>query len=367
MDTEIKIGIIGTGQIGRAHLTDYQRIPGAEVIAVCDIDKRKVQNIAQERGIPYYFTDFNDLLKLDEIEAVDVCLHNNLHAPVTISALEAGKDVFCEKPMAGSYRDAKLMYETARRLGRKLSIQLNSLFTMETRSAHRLIKDGHIGKIYYARSCHYRRRGRPFVDGYGTRFFVKKEYSGGGALLDMGVYNIARILYLLDCPEVLTISGFISQQIGMYEERRESSNYDVEDFAVGLARLEGGIVFSIEEAWAIHLDSGSGSFIVGSKGGIKFDPLYFYSTLSDLELQASFDLEAVKARWQRCFPDEEAYDSPQAHWVSALQGRVPLIDTAGIALRTMLISEGIYLSSRLGHEVSAAEVEAQSSSTALAL
>jgi len=367
MADEVKLGIIGTGQIGKRHLHRYQQVPGARMVAACDIDEQEVQRVAAEYGIPHVFTDFRELLAMDEIVAVDVCLHNNLHAPVSIAAMEAGKHVYCEKPLAGSYVDAERMVNKSRELDRMLSMQLGSLFSKETLAAKRLIDDGHLGRPYYAKSSYYRRRGRPFVDGYGTSSFVQKATAAGGALFDMGVYHIGQMLYLLGNPDVLTISGATHQETDMYEERRRQSKYDVEELAVALVRLEGGITFAIEEAWAVHLGGTDGSKLAGSKGGLTLSPFAFHTTISDMEMDGSVDLNSAMTRWLRVFPETAAYQSPQHHWAAALLGKVDLLPTAAIGLNTMLISEGIYLSMELGREVTPDQVKKHSVSTALNL
>ncbi len=203
----IRIGLIGAGQRGQQHLENYQRIPGAEIVAIADINEALAQRVAAQFKIPDVYTDYHDLLQRDDLEAVDICLHNNLHRPAAVAAMEAGKHVYCEKPMAGSYADAKIMYDTAQTLGRKLSIQLFTLFRPETRAAKLLIDDGYLGELYHARSTGFRRRGRPYVDGYGTPTFVQKRHAAGGALYDMGVYRIAGLLYLLGNPSVRRITG----------------------------------------------------------------------------------------------------------------------------------------------------------------
>ncbi|MFW6189702.1 MAG: Gfo/Idh/MocA family protein [Planctomycetota bacterium] len=366
MADEMKLGIIGTGQIGKRHLNRYQDIPGARMIAACDVDEQELQRAADEYDIPRAFTDFGELLEIDEIDAVDVCLHNNLHAQVSIAAMEAGKHVYCEKPLAGSYVDARRMVEKSRETGQMLSMQLGSLFRTETTAARHLIDDGHLGQPYYAKSSYYRRRGRPYVDGYGSRAFVSKETAAGGALFDMGVYHISQILYLLGNPDVLTVSGTTHQEIDMYEERREESDFDVEELGVALVRLDGGITFFIEEAWAIHLEGTDGSKIVGSGGGLSLGPFAFHTTISDMEMDATFDLGSAQTRWQRVFPEETAaLKSAQHHWIAALRGETELLPTAEIGLHTMLISEGIYLSQELGREVTADEILQKSESTAL--
>lgn len=152
----------------------------------------------------------------------------------------------------------------------------------------------------------------------------------------------------------------------MYEDRREESDFDVEELGVALVRLDGGITFFIEEAWAIHLKGTDGSKIVGSKGGLSLGPFAFHTTVSDMEMDATFDLGSAQTRWQSVYPQETAaLKSPQHHWIAALRGETRLLPTAEIGLQTMLISEGIYLSQELGREVTADEVAESSESTAL--
>jgi len=367
MDEKVRIGVIGVGQIGQVHLENYQAIPEVAVVAIADTDREHGQGVAGRYGIPDVYADFRELLRREDIQAVDVCLHNNLHMPVSVAALEAGKHVFCEKPMAGSYRDAEKMVQTARALGLKLSIQLGTLFSWETRAARMLIEQGWLGKLYHARSVGFRRRGRPYVDGYGSPPFVQKRNSGGGALYDMGVYHIASLLYLLGNPRVLRVSGKVYQETEMDEARRAASGYDVEELGLGFINLAGGITLDIFEAWATHLGGMEGSSLVGDKGGIRLEPFGFFQSQGDLDLDTKVDLETFARRTHDLRAKMDSGDSPQLHWSAALQGRVALLPTAELALNTMLISEAIYLSDRLEREVTAEEVVQTSESTAISL
>jgi predicted dehydrogenase len=285
--------------------------------------------------------------------------------PVTVAAFEADKHVYCEKPMAGAYCDAEVMLQTARKVNRKLSIQINNIFHVETKAAKALIDRGMLGKPYYARSTGFRRRGRPYVDGYGSAAFVQKHNSGGGAMYDMGVYHIATMLYLLGNPEVVRVSGKLYQETPMDPVRQESSGYNVEELGLGFVRLKDGITLDIIEAWAIHLDSFEGSYVVGAEGGIRLEPVGFFRNVGDLDLDSTVNLKAFDWRLHSLRENADAYDHPQQHWVAALQGRVELLPIAEIALNTMLISEGIYLSDRLDREVTAEEIRASSQSTAI--
>jgi predicted dehydrogenase len=361
----VRIGVIGVGQIGKYHLQNYSKIPDAQIVAVADVNEAEARRVAETFNIPDVYTNFRDLLARDDIQAVDVALHNNLHMPVTVAALQAGKDVYCEKPMAGAYRDAETMLNVAQECGRKLSIQLSTLFSNETKAAKYLIANGHLGKLYHARSTGHRRRGRPYVDGYGSTFFVQKEHASGGALYDMGVYHIAQMLYLLGNPAPETVTGRTYQETPMDETRQQTSRYDVEELGLGFVRLADGISLDILEAWAVHLDKMDGSIILGSEGGVRLDPFGYFRSLGDIDLDSTADMGAFSWRLHTVRADGDAYDSPQHHWVAVQQGRVPLLPTAEIALNTMLISEGIYLSSARGEEVTAEEIRAASKSTAL--
>ena len=362
-----RIGIIGVGQIGKHHLDNYQKLNKVKVVAAADVNEAELQRVANQYAIPHTYTDFYELLKRDDIDAVDVCLHNNFHAPITMAALRADKHVYCEKPMAGAYVDAIAMAEAAQETGKMLSVQLVTLFAKEARAAKRLIDEGHLGALYHARSVGFRRRGRPFVDGYGSPSFVQKQISAGGALYDMGVYHIATVLYLLGLPEVTRISGKVYQETEMDEARRASSGFSVEELGLGFVKCANGVTIDIFEAWAAHLGELGGSVVMGSRGGIRLHPFSYYNITGDMPMNATFELDSADWRWHQLNETQDAYDDAQSHWVAALQGRVPLLPTMQAALTTMLISEGIYLSDKLGREVSREEVLAQSVSTALKL
>jgi len=365
--SKARVGVIGVGQIGKYHLSNYSKIEQAEVVAVADVNEAEAKRVAALYNIPHVYTDFRELLKRDDIQAVDVCLHNNFHAPVVIAALEAGKDVFCEKPMAGAYIDAERMFQTARTTGQKLHIQCANIFLNAAKAAKVLIDGGHLGKLYHARSVGHRRRGRPYVDGYGSPTFVQKQNSAGGALYDMGVYHINTILFLLGNPNILRISGKTYQETPMDARRQSASGYNVEELGLGFVRLEGGLTLDIIEAWAVHLDKMDGSVVLGSEGGVRLDPFGYFHTVGDIDFDTTTPLDRFEWRQHAVHEVGDVYDSPQHHWVAALQGRVELIPMDEIALNTMLISEGIYLSDRLGREVTAEEVREMSVSTAIKL
>ena len=370
---EVRIGIIGTGIIANQHAERYNSIPGVKIVAACDILEGKLNKFCDKHGIEHRYVDYRDLLKRDDLDAVDVCLHNNLHAPMTIKVLEAGFHCYCEKPMAGTHADAALMFKRAQEVGKMLHIQLATLYMPQIHCAKKIIEDGNLGKIYHGRSYGYRRRGRPFVDGFGEKEFVSEYWAAGGALYDMGVYRISAILYLMGVPKVKSISGQIYQELDMNEQRRKESGFNVEELGCGFVKFEDGATLDILESWAINAGEFPPSMIAGAKGGLSVDlfttepndALVYYTEMSGYPTATSIDIRAERYRLRKVDPSIEIYDDSQTVWVAALRGKCPLPETVNIALNTMLISEGIYMSSKLGREVTYDEIVSNSKSLAI--
>jgi len=283
---------------------------------------------------------------------VDVCLPNNLHAPVSIAALKAGKNVYCEKPMARTAKEAEAMFNTAKKTGKILAIQLGTLFSLEARAAKHFIETGALGRVYYVKTSHYRRRGRVYVDGYATPHFVQKEISGGGALADMAVYHMALMVWVLGNPEVETVSASTFQEIDMDEQRKKESGYNVEELGVGFVRFKGDITMFVEESWAINMDRDEGDCIMGSKGGLRLNPFTFFTEIGGMSVDHPFDLKNFDNRLRSLGKAGEGYEGPQKNFVWAQLGRVPLVDSASIALKVAQITDAMYRSAEERQEIS---------------
>lgn len=367
---EIRIGIIGTGMISREHVANYAKLPNAKVVALCDLNEQSLAKASQEFGVADTYTDYHALLRRDDIDAVDVCLHAGLHAYVTIDALRAGKHVYCEKPLAGTYRDGEAMLKAAEESGKKLHVQLRFLYRNDMRIAKQIVASGVLGDIYHLRTFELRRRGRPYVDMFGSPAFVKKSTAAGGAMMDIGIYNLSNMLYLMDCPEVERISGQVYQKLPMDEARRAASGYDVEETGVGLVHFVGGMTMDLFDSWAVHLDKPLASCILGSQGGLRLspmhpetadhssaDPMMLFTDVAGMPANTVFCEDTIARNCATKDPEDWIHASSQGHWIGALLGKTELIPTARIALQTALIQEGIYLSAAQNREVTAEEIE----------
>ena len=156
---KIRIGVIGAGGISHAHVKGYQSNEGVEIVAVADVFVDKAQEWANRYGVEHVFDDHRKLLRMDEIDAVSVCTFNKAHAQPTVDALNAGKHVFCEKPMSDNLKDATRMLKAAQSTDNILCIGVHSRYDPPQRQAKRVVAEGGLGEIYYAETCHTRRHG----------------------------------------------------------------------------------------------------------------------------------------------------------------------------------------------------------------
>jgi predicted dehydrogenase len=288
MSEKIRIGMIGCGQIAQQHLVRYATMSDrVSLVAASDINEACASETGAKYAIPHVYANFREMLKRDDLDAIDVCLHNNLHRPATEAALRAGKHVYCEKPMAGSYRDAEAMLKMAKETGRKLSIQLAQVFAPETRAAKELIDARRAGRGL-SRAIDGLSSSRPAVRGRLWDADVRAE----AQQRRRRHVRHGRLPHLAHPvpdgqPERHARVGQDVPEDGMDETRRKTSGYDVEELGLGLVRFAGGVTMDLIESWAIHLDSFEGSFVVGSKGGVRIEPFGFFRSYGDLDVSGT--------------------------------------------------------------------------------
>ncbi len=280
MSRKLRVGIVGAGAIGtRSHLPGYQRDPRTEVVALCDPNKDRARAIADEHNIPRIFTDYREMLRVAELDLVSVCTPNALHAPITITALEAGVHVLCEKPMARTGAEAQAMVSAANRTGCKLTIGFHNRFRPPSVALKAFVDGGLLGEIYYIAISMLRRSGIP---GYGS-WFTSKEMAGGGALIDAGVHGLDLALWFMGHPRPVSVLGVTFSEFG---PRRKGlggwgadilegdQQFDVEDLVVAMVRFENGAVVAIETSWAGYSVTHERLQLFGRAGGAELDLSY---------------------------------------------------------------------------------------------
>jgi UDP-N-acetylglucosamine 3-dehydrogenase len=263
---KIKVGVIGCGSIARRrHLIEYAANEQVDIVAVCDIVEERANEMAQQYGAKA-FADYKELMQLEEIDAISVCLPNHLHAPVSIAASNAGKHVLCEKPMATSKQEAEAMIAAAKANNKKLMIAHNQRFVASHQKAKELIDSGKLGKIYSFKTTF----GHPgpeawSIDGAESWFF-NKEKAFIGAMGDLGVHKADLMRYLLG--EFTEVGAFI--------ETNAKKNTEVDDNAVYVLRTSSGIIGTLAASWS-YVTGGDNSTIIYGENGIlrlEADPEY---------------------------------------------------------------------------------------------
>ena len=153
---KLRIGIVGCGGIANGkHLPALKNESDrVEMVAFCDLIPERAEQAAKEYGTPdaKTCTDYHELIADKSIDVVHVCTPNRSHCEISVAALEAGKHVMCEKPMAKTAADARKMLEAAKKSGKKLTIGYQSRFTKEAQVIKKAVDRGDLGEIYFAKA-----------------------------------------------------------------------------------------------------------------------------------------------------------------------------------------------------------------------
>ena len=261
----MKIGIIGSGGIAKAHAGAYKQLPDVEIRAVCDVIPGKAEAFIRDVGLPGAapFEDHHRMLELD-LDGVSVCTPNVAHHVTSVDALNAGKNVLVEKPMAVTLEQAVEMAQAAKRSGKILTIGFQPRYEPNMRMVRDIVRSGKLGKVYYVETGGGRRRGMPG----GT--FIRKDLAGAGAMADIGCYSLDMALNALGYPKPLTVSAYTSNYFGTSPTYHgEAAHFEVEDFGVALVRLEGGTILNFKISWAMHMDTLGATMFLGTDAGLK--------------------------------------------------------------------------------------------------
>ena len=348
-----KVAVIGVGSISGAHIEGYIASGKAELYAFCDINEERLKYMGEKYGVTRLYTDEETMLReLPEIEAVSVCTWNSAHAPCTIMALNAGKHVICEKPMATNAADAEAMMEAAKANGKLLMIGFVRRFGTDCTVVLDLIEHNRLGEIYYAKASYLRRNGAP------GGWFGDKSRSGGGPLIDLGVHVIDLARYLMGKPSAVSVYGATFNKLGnrpgikskksyTSSDRSKDVIFNCEDLASTLIRFDNGAVLSIEASFSINTGSSDNSVqLFGSEGGVKIaDKVTLFSQMDDYLTDVNFDFPTG-------FEFTKAFNREIDHFLGCVRGDISeCINSAEDGVALMKILDAVYLSAETGHEV----------------
>lgn len=354
-----RVGIIGAGSIVQwSHYPNFAHaIESTEIVAICDVQKERVEQFARQHGIPQAYTDYEAMLGKEDLDIVVVAVPNAFHKPMSLAALKAGAHVLCEKPVALTLADAQEMFAVAAENQRVLTVGTHYRWSASMRASRNAVDEGFFGEIYHIRSVYTRRAGIP---GFGS-WFTRHELAGGGCGLDIGIHALDKALYLMDYPEPATVSGVTSSRLGAQgvglggwgidrQALGQGGQFDVEDLAYGLVRFKNGSSLILQSTWAMHLPDQQLMEIYGTEGGaiVHYDALELYRDLHGAPV--TIDVELTPA-FPRAQPVNSALEQTK-DLIRHLEGDANADVVSGTqAMVGIAILEGLYQSAAQGQEV----------------
>jgi predicted dehydrogenase len=334
-EKKVRIGLVGAGHVAQvAHIPAYKKHPNVELVAVVDDDPIKAQRIKAQFGFAEWYEDLAEMLKRAEVDAVDICTPNYLHAPMAIAALRSGRHVLCEKPLARDLAEATKMVNAAEKRNRVLMVAMNNRFRDDVRVLHRFIKGKELGDVNFVKAGWLRNAG----EWRERQWFTERIKAGGGALLDLGtpLMDLAIWTAGLRKPTSVTCS--------VYGKKGRSG---VEDSACAMVRFAGGAALMLEVSWNLREPrTNSYLHVYGGKGAAMLNPLQVHKVIQDVLVNVT---PAIEGSGHHYF--KESYRLEIDHFVECVLKRKKPISAGRDALGVMRIVDAMYESSASGREV----------------
>jgi predicted dehydrogenase len=329
----LKAALVGVGVAGQVgHIPAWKKLEHVELVALCDRDLEKATRVAQRFGIPTATSNFEDILGDPEIDLVDVCTPNFLHAPLTIAALESGKHVLVERPIARTAAEAEKMVKAAEKADRHLACALSHRFREDTKILKRFVDRGELGDVFYSKTGWLRQR----TDWRTEEWRQQKSVSGGGVLMDLGVQMLDLALHVLGNPKVESVSA----------SAHRAGKAEVEDSLVALLRLEGVGVLNLEVTWGLLMEKDFAYLnLFGQSGAALWNPLRIHKGMHGSLVNVTPAVDSPRNVYKG------AIDAQIANFAESVKKGTTPIATGAELLQVMRLVDAIYRSAEQGKEV----------------
>ncbi|MBZ0182258.1 MAG: Gfo/Idh/MocA family oxidoreductase [Melioribacteraceae bacterium] len=329
---KLKLGIIGLGGISQVvHLPIFSKLKNVSIQAVAEVNKNRLLAVGEKFNIAKRFTDYNELLKEANIDAVIIATPTSTHHEISIAALKAGKHIFVEKPIARNFQEAKAINDLAEKNKLLAFVGMNLRFRPDAMLIKSLINSGELGNIFYIRCNWYRKQSSS------EKWFMRKDQSGGGVLIDLGVALLDLATWFLDFPDLdsVTVKTFNLNTKG------------VEDSAVGFIKFKNQSVISFEVSWSLDSDEDSLRLrAFGKNGTAHLNPIRVYKRLQG-EIVDYSPTSSVNTKNMY----KKSYENELKHFIGAIIGNNPVQSSSKDALRRMQMLEAIYKSAEENREI----------------
>jgi predicted dehydrogenase len=377
----LNVGLVGYGGIGRVHAMAYRAIPfyyglpasSINIVGVATSKLDSAEKAAAEIGCGFWTDDYRRLLALDDLDLIDCCAPNNLHEEVLVAAVEAGKHIYCEKPLAMDVAQARRIAEAVDKAGVKSQMTFNFRFFPAITRARQLIEAGFVGRVFSFRG-RYHRSSYISADKPVT-WRLRKDTTGGGALFDLGSHILDLIYYLLgDFGSVQAVLDTLIKERPIAAGSTQHAPVDVDDIALLHVRLTENTLGLVEIS---RMGTGATNDLVveifGDKGAIRFDLadpewLEVYDVRDDQQpsggmrgfrrLETVSRYEGQKAPDWTMTPDfVRTHAECQYRFLRSIWDNVPASPSIADGLHIQEVMEAAQRSSDEGRWVSIAEVQ----------
>jgi len=329
----LRIGLVGVGAAAQVnHIPALKKVEGLELVALCDRDLEKAQRVAQKFGVPQAVSRIEDLLEIEGLDAVDLCTPNYLHAPMAVAALEAGKHVLCERPLARNSEEAGAMVRAARKADRVLACAVQHRFRPDAQLLRRFVEKGDLGEIFLAKAGRLRLK----TEWDSDEWRRTKRESGGGVVLDLGFQMLDLSLWVLGQPKVVSVTASVHR----------NKKGEVEDSATAFFRLESGATLTLEVTWGLLMEKDFAYLnLFGSGGAALLNPFRVHKGMHGTLVNVTPALETSRNQYR------QSMEAQFANFAETLRANKRPMGSVDEVLGIMELLDAIYRSAEQGKEV----------------
>ncbi|MCS7012583.1 MAG: Gfo/Idh/MocA family oxidoreductase [Chloroherpetonaceae bacterium] len=334
---KVRVGVIGLGNIAQVvHLPILSKMDTVELVAVCDIEQAKAKLVGERYRVKHIFQNYEDMLAMQNLDAVVIATPTNTHKAITIAAARAGKHCLVEKPLARTAKEAKEILDAVSQTKVKVMVGMNQRFRPDAMVMKSFIQNGEIGEVFFVKAGWLKKNP---VD---RQWKVQKNVSGGGVILDLGIMVLDLALWILNFPKPKSVSA-----VNFEKQAHDTDSADVEDFSSVLVRLKTGQAISIETGWNFEIDHDLlFCNVYGKDGFARVYPLRFHKKVRDNLVNVTPErIGSLEDIYKR------SYQNELKHFIGAVQDLFPVTSTAEEAVERMQIIDAIYKSAKQKKEI----------------
>jgi len=327
-----KVAVIGLGGVAQlVHLPILSKLSNVEIFAVADLNSNHLKTIGQKFNIEKRYTNFRELIKEEEIEAVIISTPTATHDEIAIECLKAKKHILIERPIARSLAEAKEINNTAKKYKKIAMVGMNFRYRPDSMLMKSLISSGELGDIFYIRCGLLRKQSSE------QKWFLNKKLSGGGVIIDLGILILDLAIWIMNDTNIKSVS------VQTYHQNTK----EIEDSAVGMIRFQNNQVISFEISWAAHSEADTLKLTAyGTKGTAHLNPLRAYKQIGSNRLDYTINTTSNPANLSR-----KSYENELKHFIGAVRDNNPVISSSEDAVELMKLLEAIYKSAETKKEI----------------